>query len=154
MTVTNEVTNEIKALSEFLEVAVNEVKQGDYDCQLYYDNSEYLVLTDEEAQEQASQKVKESLWSMDTDFIMSHVRVFRALEETDYASYIRVRDDLSKMQDNDKIYEQVNEFVETAVDNLDEFVNDAIEKYGRGYFIADNDGIESEHNGFYIYCVD
>ena len=149
MTVVNEVTNEMKALAEFLGVDVNEVKQGDYDCQLYHEGSEYLVLTDEEAQEQAEAEIKEGLWCLDTDFIFEHIS---ACSKISRPAIEKIKSAFSEVQDS--YCESLNELIEVMVDDVNKLIEDVIESDGRGRFIAKYDGIENEHNGFYIYCVD
>jgi hypothetical protein len=49
--------------------------------------------------------------------------------------------------------ENANGLVRALIDDMDEFIEDAINADGRGHFIAYYDGVENEQDGFYIYRV-
>ena len=108
---------------------------------------EYLVLTDEEADEKAREYIRDSLWAFNVDFLMNFCD---ALDEP------RARKAFSKMQEN--LCEGANELVYALVkDRFDEFVQDAIQCNGRGHFLSFYDGQENEikYNDvwYFIYRV-
>ena len=47
--------------------------------------------------------------------------------------------------------ENLNGLVYALIDNLNEFIEDAVDADGRGHFLSWYDGYENEENGFYIY---
>lgn len=47
--------------------------------------------------------------------------------------------------------EGANGLVYALIDNIDEFIEDAIIADGRGHFISYYDGVENELNDLYIY---
>jgi hypothetical protein len=108
---------------------------------------EYLVLTDEEADEKAKEYIRDSLWAFNVDFLMNFCD---ALDEPS------ARKAFSKMQE--KLCEGANELVYALVkERFDEFVQDAIQCDGRGHFLSHYDGEENEikHNDvwYFIYRV-
>ena len=50
--------------------------------------------------------------------------------------------------------ESANGLVKALINDMDEFVEDAINADGRGHFLAQYDGNENEQDDFYIYRVD
>jgi hypothetical protein len=104
----------------------------------------YIVLTDEEADEEAAENIKQTLWAFNASFLASEtgfpVEIFEGLQGK---------------------YESANEAVEALIDsrksdtNLAEFIEAAISADGRGHFMNSYDGNENEEtvNGqtFYIY---
>ena len=72
----------IKALAKFLGIDTDNIEVNDYgsfdincDCidenTCDVDGAEYLVLTDDEADEKAKQEIIESLWAFNSEFILS-----------------------------------------------------------------------------------
>ena len=107
-------------------------------------NNDYLVLTDEEADEKAAEYIKDSVWAFTPSFIIDH----------------------SGALDHDKASEQVvkaigeqcesgNAAMTNLIDDMDEFIEDAISADGRGHFMSSYDGNENEETvegqTFYIY---
>jgi hypothetical protein len=139
----------INALAKFLEVETNEITEGEcYDNSLAYDNQEYLVLTEEQADEKAKEEILYSLWAFNTDFVISHCKNF---EKMDISEVETAEKSLRYAQEN--CCENANGLVYALIDNIDEFVEDAIDADGRGHFLAYYDGVENEQDGFYIYRV-
>jgi hypothetical protein len=137
-------TQRIAALAKMLGCEVDEISL--LPASVYDHNAfdacggEYLVLTDDEANEQAEQHIRRSLWAFRVEFIASH-------------STNRWSDDcvkaLEKMQG--ELCESANPIFEALIKNIDHFVSDAISSDGRGHFLAEYDGEENEEGAFYIY---
>ena len=137
----------IEALKEFLkneykeEIKAEEITTATYNTSIfYYYNQEYLVLTDEEAEEEAKKEIKNTLWAFNSDFIIEHSKI-------EYNQ--RVVEILRKMQG--ELCEDCQEFIEALIKDLDEFCEDALDADGRGHFLSYYDGAENEQNGFMIY---
>jgi len=133
--------NKIETLANFLECEIEELKQtspGKYYFE--YGNQEYLVLTEEEADDKAKEDILESLWAFNTDFILQHSNI---------EGNERVEKSFKKMQQ--ELCEDANEIVKAIITDLDEFVDDAIETDGRGHFISRYDGEENEEGQYFIY---
>lgn len=107
---------------------------------------EYKVFTDEEADEAAAEDIKESLWAFNADFIIQHMPTY---DEMTSREYIDIEKALREMQG--VLCENAGPLVKALIDDLEQFVEDAINADGRGYFIATYDGEENENGGFYIY---
>jgi len=112
----------------------------------YHDNdysNDYLVLEDDEADEKATEYIKDSLWAFTPSFLSERTgldeEVFKAIQDNGKCE-----------SNNDTILNLVEK-----LDNLDDFVQAAISADGRGHFMSSYDGNENEEtvNGttFYIY---
>lgn len=106
----------------------------------------FAVYTDEEADKKAAEDIQESLWAFNADFILDHSKLENYNEATISA--------FKKMQES--LCEDANELVEAIINDMDEFVEDAISADGRGHFLNTYDNEENEtkdDNGetFYIY---
>jgi len=99
---------------------------------------EYIVLTDEEADERCADYIRESLWAFNPDFLAAHSCAPSEAFEAIAAN--------GKCESN-------SEIIEEMIDDFDEFVADAIRADGRGHFLAPHDGDEIEAGEFYIYRV-
>lgn len=131
----------IEALANFLEVDKEEINQSNYNENLFeYGNQEYLVLTDDEADEATKEYIEESVWSFKTDFIIQHSDAL----DYDEASRDIVKAILEKC-------EAGNEALKKLIDDMDEFVEDAIDSDGRGAFLATYDSNENEEGEYFIY---
>ena len=141
-------TNEkIKTLAQFLEVEANELEQSSYDENIFnYGNQEYLIVTDEEADEKTAEEIKNSLWAFNADFIILHCKNYEDMDNYEYNAAIESLQEAQKNQ-----CESLNGLVYALIDNIDEFIEDAIIADGRGHFISYYDGVENELNGLYIY---
>lgn len=112
------------------------------DAQRYFDDKDYLVFTDEEADEMAADYIKDSLWAFNASFLAGETgideEVFKAI------------------QDNNRC-ESNNEAISRLIDDMDSFVKAAISADGRGHFMSSYDGNETEVNidgqTFYIYRI-
>ena len=137
--------NKIKALAYFLGEAVDDLRDNGNNCYQVGDGMEYLVLTDEEADEQARADIECSLWAFNAEFI---------LDCCGLDSDPNVTKSLRKMQE--VACEGCNDFIRALVDGtcgIDEFAEQAILADGRGQFLSTYDGEEGEQDGYYIYCV-
>lgn len=102
----------------------------------------HIVLTNDEADEKASEYIKDSLWAFNAEFIIDHSKL----------PYDAI--DMIKTYQEEKC-EGANETIEALIEDMEEFVNDAISADGRGHFLNTYDGNENEETvegeTFYIY---
>ena len=126
----------VKSLAKFLKVSKGEiVSNGDYfSC----GREDYLVLTDEEADEKTEDYISESVWAFRPSFLLAHL-----------PDGINARS-IELIQ---KDCESANAPLRAMIKDFDYFVEDAVKADGRGHFIAGYDFEENEQDGFYIYRV-
>lgn len=124
----------VEALAKCLDIPLE-------DAQSLYDDGDYLVLTDEEADEKAKDYILDSLWAFNHSFLRSHSEAIDAIPEKEFTA----------MQS--KLCEGFNAAVKAMIDDLEHFVEDAIRCDGRGHFMSSYDGEELEEGGFYIYRI-
>jgi hypothetical protein len=111
----------------------------DYEeAQYDYDNHDYLVYTDEEADEAVREYIEEMVWAFNASFLQAHTGVDA--------------DAIEKIQE---MCEGANEPLTAMIKDFDHFVEDAVSCDGRGHFLAPYDHEENEitFNGitYYIY---
>jgi hypothetical protein len=94
---------------------------------------EYAIGSDVEAQKAVSEYIKQSLWAFNASFILCH-------SKTGYNP--ELENCLKQMQG--KLCESANSLVEALIEDLDEFIEDAIGADGRGHFLSSYDGNEEE----------
>lgn len=128
----------IRALRKFLKLSKKEeIIQGSQENEFEEGGRSYLVLLDDEADQVAQERIKESLWAFNASFLASYTKlpqkIFEALQKDGEGS-------------NDTILQ----LIETQ-SNLEDFANDAVSADGRGHFIASYDFDENEEGIFYIY---
>mgnify|MGYP003140112926 CR=1 FL=1 len=132
-------TTEAILLSTHLGVCVSEAES-------YIDSEDYLVLTDEQADEAVREYIEQTLWAFTPSFLSAHTNVS---EEA-----------IKKIQE---LYEGANDALAEMIKDFDEFVEDAIACDGRGHFLAFYDGNENEvtyksidnvETDYYIYRRD
>ncbi len=121
----------------------NELTQvEEYDNDDY--NQDYICLTDDEADEKAAEYIKDSLWAFNASFIIEHSKLSSDAEE------------MIKSYQEDKC-EGANDTIEALIEDMDEFISDAISADGRGHFMSSYDGNENEETfageTFYIYRI-
>jgi hypothetical protein len=100
----------------------------------------YIVLTDEEADEKAKESILQSVWAFTPNFLASFtgfdISIFEAIQNN------------NKCEDN-------NDAILSMVKDEDEFVSEAIRWDGRGHFMSSYDGHENEESvggvTYYIY---
>lgn len=141
-----------RALADFLEISIEDLEIPE-DTELPFvvlDTGEnYAVLTEEQADERAREEILESLWAFNADFIIRHCKNFEFMTHYEFET---AEESLRYAQEN--CCENANGLVLALIDDIDEFVEDAISADGRGNFISRYDGVENEQDGFYIYRVD
>ena len=131
-----------KALAEFLDVEENEVKENSWGNYSTINSDEYLVLTDDEANEKVYEEIENTLWAFNAEFIIEMTRLKSGVKS------------LRTMQE--KSCEDCNDFIRAIIDStcgMDSFVESAIESDGRGHFISYYDGEENEKGEYFIYRV-
>ena len=132
----------IEALAKFLEISTEDITEINDDNLATEDSSEYLVLTDEEADAKAYEEIEESLWAFNADFII------------DMCGFSGGEKSLIAMQRES--CENCNEFIKAMIEGtcgLNFFMNRAIKYDGRGHFISGYDGEEVEQDEYFIYRV-
>ena len=111
----------------------------DYDeAQDNFDGQDYLVLTDEEADEAVREEIEEMVWAFNASFLQAHTGV-----------------DANAIKKIQEMCESANEPLTAMIKDFDDFVEDAVACDGRGHFLAGYDHEENEitFNGitYYIY---
>lgn len=141
MTRTND---KIKAIEAYTESTVQRE-----DGQLFEmeDGSEWLVLTDEEADELAQEEIENSLWAFNPDFIIDHLEN----QSLDNWERSHCADALSEIQKHH--CEGINPIIRALIGDIEDFAADAIASDGREHFLSRYDGkeIELEGTDFYAY---
>ena len=98
-----------------------------------YGNIEIAIGLDEEADEAAAEYIKESLWSFNPSFILSHSKV--PYSDKLHKALVHLQKELC---------EDANALIEALIKDLDHFVSDAISSDGRGRFLSFYDSEEQE----------
>lgn len=102
--------------------------------------NEYLVLTDEEADEKVAESITESLWAFRAAFVLNFLGVNSGKADAAF----------EKMQG--ELCEDANDLIKALLgDRLPEFIKRAVSADGRGHFLAGYDHEEVEAGEFYIY---
>ena len=120
----------LKALAIYLDCEIDEAERFKED---------YLVLTDDEADQAVKEYIRENLWTFYASFIAYHVQ----------GDYDSMKKAIEAMQD--KMYEACNEVIYKLINDFDHFVEEAIRQSGRGLSLSTYNGHENECEGFYIY---
>jgi len=97
------------------------------DAESYIGDDDYLVLTDEEADDRVHDEIAELVWAFTPSFLAVHTRV---TEEA-----------IKKLQE---MCEDANEPLTAMIKDFDWFVEDAVRSDGRGHFLSGYDGNEYE----------
>ena len=141
MTIINQ---KIKAIEAYTESTVKVNNQQRYEME---DGSEWLVLTDEEADYFTREEIEDSLWSFNPTFIVNHLEN-QSLDNWERSHCV---DALSEIQKHH--CEGINPIIRALIGDMDEFVADAIASDGRGNFLSRYDGREIDLDGtdFYAY---
>lgn len=128
----------IEALAKHLGIEVDEITEENDGVTFSEGRREYLVLTDEEADEKAREYILESVWAFKPEFLAAHAR-----EGIDCET-------IEAIQANERC-EDNNKPLTALIADLDHFVDDAIRSDGRGHFMSSYDGEENEQGEFFIY---
>jgi hypothetical protein len=138
-----------EALAVYLECEPDDLEKASYDKNLFeYGMESYLVLDDAEADQYAKDRILESLWAFNTEFVLSHSRI-----DVDDSNEESIVEALKKMQE--KLCEDANPIVRALIKDEEAFIADAVEADGRGHFLSSYDGEEHEitfaEELYYIY---
>jgi len=128
----DKMTDKMTALAKHLEVSEEEAEDH---------VSDYLVLTDEEADERVKENILESLWAFNKSFLNCHSEAIAEIPDKEFVD----------MQGT--LCESFNKAIHAMIDDIDHFIKDAILSDGRGHFLSSYDGAENEIevNGTYYY---
>ena len=165
MTTTNTITNETTAARiadlylaitnpDKPEFAITDIVPDDYTPnQFNTPDGDYLVLTDEEADQAAADYIRDELWAFRADFILDQCGIFDELNHDERSAAVK---SLEAMQG--KLCESCNAFIAALIEGtcgLEHFIEAAIEADGRGHFLAgyDFDECATESGEYYIYRV-
>ena len=121
----------LQTLAEYLNCDIDQIE--DSKC---FGGGEYLVVTEEEAIKIATTYIKDTIWAFSPWFLSKHTGINEEIFEL--------------LQDK---CEDSNEVITNSIQDMEEFVFDAISEDGIAHFIADYDGEEAELNDFFIYRV-
>lgn len=125
-----------KALAKFLDCLPEDVREdGDT---FHAEGGEYIVLTDEEADEMAKEYILDTVWAFYKSFLDGHSEVISEMDDEAF-SVIQER------------CESANGAILAMIPDKDSFVMDAIAVGGRGRFLSQYDGEEGEEGEFFIY---
>ena len=142
MELTLRVNNESAELTEALELFIEENMSGD----------EFLVCDEAGRDEALAENIKDSLWTFNAEFIVEHMSTWESMsprEVTEIAKSLR------EMQE--KLCESANPLVMAMIEDIEEFIEDAVSADGAGHFLNTYDGEETEFTFedevYYVYRV-
>lgn len=119
----------IEALAKHLDCSIDEAVNS---------MDDYLVYTDDEADEAVYNYIDESVCFFRSDFIAAHAEVDEEV--------------IKKLQE---LHENSNQAIKSLIKDFDHFVNDAVLCDGRAHFLSSYDGEENEvnvnGNTYYVY---
>ena len=126
------VTEEMGVTAEGIALAIHLKGKGTFtvsdfeEAQHEVDMENYLVLTDEQADEWCKEEIERTVWAFSTSFLQAHTGVDA--------------DAITKIQE---MCEDANEPLKEMIRDFDYFVKDAMSCDGRGHFLA---GYDHEEN--------
>lgn len=129
----------VLALMEFLQCDPSDISEGYGDNEYEANGHQWLVLTDDEADERCKESIKESVWAFNASFLTGY-GAFQSLDE----------EDIDRLR-GDKCEDINDAFLRMIGDDFDQFAEDAAGADGRGHFLSGYDGEEQEMFEFYIY---
>ena len=134
-----------EALSRWLAINKENFKKKEYDhygLEVYsLGDREYAIGTDKEANKACAEYIKDSLWAFNASFVAEHTK-------TGYTP--ELEKSISKIQEQ---CESAQDAIECMIEDLEEFIKDAISIDGRGHFLSGYDGDEHEEEDYYIYRI-
>ena len=132
-----------EALSIYLGCEEDEISEGYDECTFEHGKQEYLVLTEEEADERCKDYILDTLWAFNTSFLTNYISCENRYEDRDLEKSLVTLQELC---------ETSNVVIKLLVGNrIDELIEDAISTDGRRVFLASYDGEEIEEGNYYIY---
>lgn len=126
----------LKALSEAIDCTLDEAKK----C---LEREDYLVLTDDEANEKAKEYILDTLWAFNANFIVSECGL-------DYALIDMI--EIYKKEKCKSANDAISSLIEKTC-GLDTFVESAISVDGRGNFLNTYDDKEIASGDYFIYRI-
>lgn len=130
--------SKVNELAKFLDVETENLEESSYDESLFsLGSQDYLVYTDEEADEAVKDYIRESVWAFNAWFIVDH---------TDLPN-----EAIEMVQGFQEKAEGANDTILALIKDFDEFVEDAISADGRGHFLSHYNGHEEETENYYIF---
>lgn len=132
-----EIDQKAITLCGYLNIGKDDVVVSGSDNYYEADSAEYLVLTDEEADERVIEYIKESLWAFNASFLAD----FTGLPESIFTA----------LQPQ---CEDANEAILALIDQkegIEYFSEQAVSADGRGHFLSGYDGEEVEADEYFIY---
>ena len=135
--------SKIKALAEELKCSENEIMNDTQDKNVFVvDKAEWLVLTDDEANKYVKENIENSAWAFNASFIIENSKLPYEAEEM-----------LVSFQE--KECENANDTILALIDDIDKFVENAVDADGRGHFLSSYDSKERMQTidgiDYYIY---
>ena len=131
-------------LANHLGCDINTIKNSLYKENLFeHENSDYLVLSNEEADEETRKQITDTLWSLDALLIKQYIKTDISTETIEHIQ--------AEMCPN------CIHLLLALMENVDLFYKEIGKKFGRNYFIAFHDCLEHvifEFEGnrrYYIY---
>jgi|APGre2960657404_1045060.scaffolds.fasta_scaffold86804_3 hypothetical protein len=119
----------IEALAKHLDCSIDEAINS---------MDDYLVYTDDEADEAVYNYIDESVCFFKSDFIAAHAEVDEEV--------------IKKLQE---LHENSNQAIKSLIKDFDHFVDDAVLCDGRAHYLSSYDGEENEinvnGNTYYVY---
>ena len=115
------------ALSKYLDLALEPNITYESNDIYSFDGEEYMILTDDEADEKVAEYIKDSVWAFNPSFLSCHSGIDQ--------------DVFKLLQDK---CESANEAILKLIKDFDHFVEDAVASDGRGHFLSSYDGYENE----------
>lgn len=113
----------------------------DYDTVYTLGGNDYLILTDEEADELAKTYILDSVWAFNADFLKYYL-----------CDGMLTADQITALRGDS--CEDINDaFLIMLGDKKEQFVEDAISSDGRGHFISSYDGNEYEVGNYFVYRI-
>ena len=103
--------------------------RNEYSCET--EPGEYMVLTEDEADDMVEQQIKDSVWAFNKSFLNSHSMPIANMTD---ACFMKIQE----------MCEDANETILRLIDDVEHFINDAIMWDGRGHFLSSYDGQENE----------
>lgn len=114
---------------------------------------EYLVFTDAEADDECKERILEDLWAFRASYVIKYMKGYDKLSLQQEKVLTEA---IEKMQE--ALCESANPIIEAIIQNMDNFIQDAIIADGRGHFLASYDNNENEviynRNIYYVYRRD
>ena len=133
-----------------IDISDETIEVDDRDGSIIFRNKEYLVFTDEEADNECKERILEDLWAFRASYIIKYMKGYDKLSLLQEKALTEA---IEKMQET--LCESANPILEAIINNMDDFIKDAIIADGRGHFLASYDNNENEvaydRNIYYIY---